>query len=156
MTRLGALAQFHLDPLDLIGGGGLGKGVGAKHAVAVAASEIARADFPDDIAAHFAVIRTEPALARVVREAALPGPTVQRADRVGAERAEAHRRDVEYRGRIGVCAIGSADHDTERLRRWGLRRGRAWRGRIAGRRERVALPRREPVAHALCARLVRL
>src|SRR5262245_13657472 len=62
MTRLGALTTFHFDHFDLVAGGGLGKCVGAEDAVAVAASEIARADFPDDIAAHLAVIRTEPAL----------------------------------------------------------------------------------------------
>src|SRR5262249_11791266 len=151
MTRLGALAQFHLDHLDLVAGGGLGKGVGAEHPVAVAASEIARPDLPDDIAAHLAVIRTEPALARVMGEAALAGSAVEGADRVGAERAEAHRRDVEHRRRIGFRAIGSADYDTERLGRRTLRRDRVMQPLRAVRVDIVLGAERSLVEHVLGA-----
>ena len=88
---------------------------GIEAAVAVAAAEIAGADFPDDVAAVLAVIGADAALAGVVREAALLGAGVQRAHRVGAERAKAHRRDVEHRGRIRPGAIRTADGDAEFL-----------------------------------------
>ena len=70
--------------------------LGGERAVGIAAAEIARADLPDDVAAAFAVIGAEAAFAGVVREAAHLGAGVERADGVGAERAEAHGRDVEH------------------------------------------------------------
>src|SRR6185503_21162140 len=83
----------------------LGELLGREGAVGVAAAEVARADLPDDVAAAFAMVRAVAALAGVVREAAEPGAAVQRADRVGRQRAEAHRRDVEYRGRVRLGAL---------------------------------------------------
>ena len=80
-----------------------------------AAAEIARADLPDDVAAALAVIGAVAALAGVVREAAERRALVERADRVGAERAEAHRRNIEDRGRIGLPARRAADRDAELL-----------------------------------------
>ena len=90
--------------------------LGAERAVGIAAAEIARADLPDDVAAVFAMIGAVAAFAGVVREIALPGADVERADGVRAERAEAHRRNVEDRGRVGLAAIRPADVDAERLR----------------------------------------
>src|SRR4051812_8279036 len=54
-------------------------------------------------------------------EAALLGAGIERAHRVRAERAKAHRRDVEHRGRIGLCAVWSTDVDSILLR--GMRLG---------------------------------
>ena len=97
------------------------------------AAEIARADLPDDVAALLLVIGAEAALAGVMGEAALPGARVERADRIGAQRAEAHRRDVEHGNRIGPRAIGAADADAERLDRDRPRRDRMLQPFEAGR-----------------------
>lgn len=50
------------------------------------------------VAAVLAVVGADAAFAGVVVEAAELRALVERADGVGAERAEAHRRDVEHRG----------------------------------------------------------
>ena len=64
------------------------------------------------------------ALAGVVGEIALLGAAIERADGVRAQRAETHRRNVEDRSRIGLCAIRAADDDAERLLGDRLRRDR--------------------------------
>src|SRR4051812_47570178 len=115
MPGLGALADFQFNHLDLVVGGDLREQFRIEAAVAVAAAEIAGADFPDDVAAVFAVIWTDSALAGVMREAALLGASVQCAHGVRAERTETHRRDVEYRSRIGLAAIRAADADAKLL-----------------------------------------
>src|SRR5580700_2810453 len=79
------------------------------------AAEIARADLPDNVAAVLAMIGTEAAFAGVMGKAALFRAGVERADRIGAERAEAHRRDVEHRNRIRFQTVRPADADAERL-----------------------------------------
>ena len=122
MSGLGALADLEFDHLDLVVGGDAREQFRIEAAVAIAATEIAGADLPDDVAAVLAVIGTDAALAGVVREPALLGAGIQRAYRVGAERAKAHRRDIEHRGRIRLGAIRAADGDAEfsaatRLRR---------------------------------------
>ena len=113
MAGLGTLRQLDLDHLDLRIGDLLGKSLRAEAAVGIAAAEIAAADFPDDVAAEFAVIAAEPAFSGVVREIAEPGALVEGENRVGAERAEAHRRDIEQRQRIGLTAIRAADQGAE-------------------------------------------
>ena len=67
----------------------------SKRAVGVAAAEVARPDLPDQVAPAFAVIAADRPLARVMREAAELRAPVEREDRVGRQRAEAHGRDVE-------------------------------------------------------------
>src|SRR5690349_12600978 len=115
MTGLGALADLEFYHLDLVVSGNLGEQVGIEAAVAVAATEIAASDLPDNVAAVLAVIRADAAFAGVVREASLPGARIQRADRIGAERAKAHRGDVEHRSRVRLCAIRPADGHAELL-----------------------------------------
>ena len=88
----------------------------------MAAAEISGADLPDQIAAVLAMIGTDAALPGIMREAALFGACVQCTHRVGAERAKAHRRDIEHRCRIWPGAFRTADADAEifvgmRLRR---------------------------------------
>src|SRR5882724_3169282 len=100
MTGLGALADLELDHLDLIVGRDTRELVRIEGAVAVTAAEIAGADLPNDVAAILAMIGADAALAGVVREAALLGAGIQRAHRIGAERAETHRRDIEHRRRV--------------------------------------------------------
>src|SRR5882757_4536480 len=71
MPGLGALADLELDHLDLIVGRDTREFVRVEAAVAVATTEIAGADLPDDVAAVLAMIGADAALAGVVREAAL-------------------------------------------------------------------------------------
>src|SRR3546814_14769031 len=71
-------------------------------------SDVCSSDLPDDVAAVGAVIGAETALAGVVIEVAEPRAEVKRLDRIGTERAEAHRRDVEQRGSIGFRALRRA------------------------------------------------
>jgi len=72
-------------------------------AVAGAAAEVAAAQFPGQVAAVFAVIGADAAFAGVVGEVTQLGALVERADRVGAQRAEAHGRDIEYRASTAAC-----------------------------------------------------
>jgi hypothetical protein len=109
MAGLGALRKLDLDHLDLRIARSRLEALGAKRAVLVAAPEVAAAELPDDVAAELAVIFAEATFAGIVREAAELRPLVERADRVGAQRPEAHRRDVEERVRIGLLAVGPAD-----------------------------------------------
>src|SRR5690606_1714022 len=55
-------------------------------------------------------------LAGVMGKIAHPGALVQRQDRIGTERAEAHRGDIEDRCRIGLTALGPTDLYPELLR----------------------------------------
>src|SRR6185437_7118813 len=113
MAGLRALRQLDLDHLDLRVRGGFGETLGREAAIGIAAAEIAAGNLPDGVAAEFAVIAAETAFAGVMREIAELGAFVQRANGVGAERAEAHRRDVIDRGGIGVAALRAADGDAE-------------------------------------------
>src|SRR4051812_47886005 len=113
MPGLGALADLEFDHLDLFVGSDAREQFRIEAAVGVAATEITGADFPDDVAAVLAMIGTDAALAGVMREAAPLRAGVQRPHRVGAERAETHRRYVEDRGRIRLGAIRTADGDAK-------------------------------------------
>ena len=124
MAGLGALAELQLDHLYLRVGRTGGELLGREGAVGVAGAEIAGTDLPDDVAAALAVIGAVAALAGVVREAAELGTAVQGADGVGAQRSEAHGRDVEDRGGVGLRALGAADGDAERFLADGRRRDR--------------------------------
>src|SRR5471032_1474206 len=85
-------------------------------AVAGAAAEVATAQFPGQVAAVFAVVRADAAFAGVVGKVAELGALVQRANGVGAQRAEAHGRDIEHRRRVRLSALRTADHDPESAR----------------------------------------
>src|SRR6476659_546331 len=124
MSGLGALAHLEFDHLDLVVGRDAGEFLRIERAVAVAATEISRANLPNDIAAVLAMIGTDAALAGVMREAALFGAGIQRAHRVRTKRAKAHRRNIEHRRRIRLGAIGAADGDTKLLDGARLRRHR--------------------------------
>src|SRR6266404_3126664 len=124
MSGLGALADLEFDHLDLVVARDAGEFFRVERTIAVAAAEIAGADLPDDVAAVFAMIGTDAALAGIVREAALPGAGIQRAHGVRAERAKTHRRDVEDRCRIGLAASGPTDGDAEFRAAASLRRHR--------------------------------
>ncbi len=109
VARLGALGQFDLDHLDLVRRRLVAELFRIEPALSVATAEIAGADFIDQIAAALAVIAADPTLARVMGEVAHLGPGVQRQDGIGAQRAEAHGRNVVERGVIGLQAVRPAD-----------------------------------------------
>ncbi len=110
MARLGALRQLHLDHLHLRFLRLLRKLVGVERAVIVAAAKVTGGDFPDDVAAMFAVILRHRAFAGVVREVAFLGAEIERHDRVSRERAEAHRRHVEDRQAVRLSTVGADQH----------------------------------------------
>ena len=117
MARLGALRELDLDHPDLRRSRLFCEAFRIEPTVVCPAAEIAAADFPDEIAA-LAVVRTDAAFAGIVIEAAARGPAIEGADRIGRQGAEAHCRDVENRGGIGLTAIIAADRDakTRRIR----------------------------------------
>src|SRR6056297_3107577 len=110
VARLGALGQFQFDHPDRITARRLAEALRVEAAVFRPTAEIAGPDLPDQIATGFEVIPRHPALAGVVGEPALLRPAVQRQDGVAGNRAEAHRRDIEMRGRIRLRAIFAAEH----------------------------------------------
>src|SRR5580700_3085197 len=65
------------------------------------------------------------ALPGIVREISLLRADIERANSVRTQGAETHRGNIEYRGRIGLCAIGTADKKAE----WLFDR-RPWRDRM--------------------------
>ena len=122
MTRLGALADFQFNHLDLIAGRDLGELLRIEGAIVIAATKISRPDLPDQIAAIFAMIGADTALTGIVREAALLGARVQRANGIRAEGTKTHRRDIEDGRRVRLRAFGAADGDAKLLGRVRLRR----------------------------------
>ena len=112
MAWLGALAQLDLDHLYLRVARIGDEAFFAETTIVVAAAEVARADLPDQVAAMHAVVLRDRAFTRVVREVAGLGAFVEREDRVGRQRPEAHRRNVEHAGFVRLRAVG-ADHDAE-------------------------------------------
>src|SRR5699024_3140314 len=102
MTGLGPLTDLDLDHLDLWINRLLGKALGAEGAILVATAEIARTDLPDQVAAMLSMIPADAALARIMGKTAIPGALVHRQDGIGRQRAEAHGRDVQHTGIIGL------------------------------------------------------
>ncbi len=113
MAGLGALAHLDLDHPHLRRLRLCGEAFRVEAPVGGAAAEVAAAELPGQVAAVFAVIGADAAFAGVVGEVAELGALVQRANGVGAERAEAHGRDVEHRRRVRLRALRAADGDAE-------------------------------------------
>src|SRR5699024_2732749 len=111
-ARLRALGQFERDHLDLRVLGLLGEHLGVEPAFGGAGAEVRGAELPDEVAAVFAVVGRDRALTGVMGDPAHRRALVQGADGVVAQRAEAHRRDVEQRDVIGLSAFVSADAHT--------------------------------------------
>ena len=111
---LGALAQLDRDALHQIVGCLVRELIRIERAVFGASAEVAGADLPNHVGAT-KMIRSQPTFARVVGEPTLAGAVVQRAQGVGRQRAEAHRRDVHQRHVVRSRAIGSTDSHPERL-----------------------------------------
>src|SRR5699024_11669648 len=100
-----------LDHLHVLVGRLFSKLPGVEAAVFRAAAEIGGTDFPDHIGAVLQVVGAQAAFAGVVGKAAEAGATIHRQHGVGRKRAEAHRRNIEPRGIIGLAAITAAEDD---------------------------------------------
>ena len=111
VAGFGALAELELDHLDLrvqcVGG----EALFAEAAVVVAATEVAGADFPDQVTAVHPVVLADRTFSGVVGKVAAFGAAVEGQHGVGAERTKAHRRDVEHAGAVGLGATGAARAD---------------------------------------------
>src|SRR3546814_12924246 len=79
-------------------------------AIGIATAEVTRTDLPHQIAAKLAVITRYRALAGVVIEVSLGRASVECADGIRGQCAEAHRRNVEHAGRIRLLALVADQH----------------------------------------------
>src|SRR3546814_2735708 len=79
-------------------------------AIGIATAEVTRTDLPHQIAAKLAVITRYRALAGVVIEVSLGRASVECADGIRGQCAEAHRRTVEHAGRIRLFALVADQH----------------------------------------------
>lgn len=122
VAGFGALAELDLDHLHLRVAGLGGEALRVEAALLGTAAEVTTADFPNQIAAMLTVVRADAAFTGVMGKAAHARAAVQRGDGVGAKCAEAHRRDVEDRRRVGHPALRPANGDTERGRVRGCHR----------------------------------
>ncbi len=113
VARLRSLRELHLDHLHLVRGGVGDEALLVEAAGVVAAAEVAAADLPHEVAAGLAVVARDRALAGVVVEAPAPRALVEREDRVGRQRPEAHGRDVEDARRVRLRHPALADADPE-------------------------------------------
>ena len=105
VAGLGALGQLDLDHLHLRARGLFGKALRVEAPIGVATTEIARTQLPDQVAAVFEVVGRDRAFAGVVIETASACALVERAHRIGRQRAETHGRDVEHAGRVRLRAV---------------------------------------------------
>jgi hypothetical protein len=120
--RLRALGELERHALDRRVGGLVGEPGRVEPTVGRAGAEVAAAQLPHQVAA-VEVVAGQAALAGVVGEPARRRADVERAQGVGRQRAEAHRRDVQQRHVVGLRAVRAADPDPWRLRRQRDRRG---------------------------------
>ena len=111
MARLGALRKLDLDHPDLLVRDRFTETLGVERAVLGAATKIAGADLPDQVATWLEVVTRHTALTRVVGETAKLRATVERQHRAIGQRAETHRRDIQVRSRIWLAAIRTAKPD---------------------------------------------
>ena len=116
VAGFGALTHLDFNHADLRVLRLFGKPLRVETAVFGAAAEIAAAQLPREVAAIFAVVRADAAFAGVMGEVAEFGAFVQRPDRIGAERTEAHGRNIEDRRRVRLSALRAADGDPELVR----------------------------------------
>ena len=91
VAGLGTLAQLQFDHLDLRVGSIVCKADWVEITLLGPTTEIAAANFPNEIAAILAVVGTYPAFAGVVGKISQPGALVKRSNSIGAQGTEAHR-----------------------------------------------------------------
>ena len=113
LPRFRALGQLQFDHLHLIVRSQRRELLGVEAAIMGAAAEVACADLENQIAATFAVITADPALARVMREPADLRALVQRGNGVGRQRTKAHGRDVVDRRGVRLRTIITTDQNAE-------------------------------------------
>ena len=108
MSGLGPLRELDLDHLDARGLRPHLEAFRVELPLLGAASEVTRADLPNEVTA-LKMVGADAALAGVVVELAQLRSEVEGADRVGAERTEAHRRDVEDARGVGLLAVRTSN-----------------------------------------------
>src|SRR3546814_19173209 len=101
VAGLGALRELELDHLHLRVARVGGETFLAEEAVLLAAAEVARADFPEQVAAVLAAVGRDRALAWIVVEVAVFRVGVERGDRVG--RLRANKSADQSVGNVGGC-----------------------------------------------------
>ena len=104
MPRFGSLAELDFDHFYLGVAGAGSKTIGVKRPRVIAASEIAGADFPNQVTTVHAVVLGHRALAGVVRKATPFGAGIERLHCIGRQRPKTHGRDIEHAGFVGLCA----------------------------------------------------
>src|SRR5215470_4018520 len=115
MPRLGTLREFDFDHFDLRRCRLGRKLFGAERPIAVAATKIAAAELPYQVAAELPMVAADRAFAGIVRKAAKLGAFVEGTDRVRTERSKAHRRNVQQRNFVWLPALVPADADAKRV-----------------------------------------
>ena len=113
MAGLRTLGELDLDHADRLDRGAVGEPHRIEAPVRVPTAEVAGPDLPDQVAPLQMAVGDR-SLPGVVCEAAFQCAEVHGRQRVGAERAEAHRRDVQQRRRVGKPAGGRPDRDPGR------------------------------------------
>ena len=112
VARLGALAEFDFNHFDLRVAGVGRELFGVKSPVVIAATEVPRAHFPNQITAVFAVMYRDRTFARIVGKATAFGTCVERQNRIRTQSPKAHGGDVENAGAVGLRGVG-ADGDAK-------------------------------------------
>lgn len=108
---LGALRELDRHALDVRVRGLGGELLGVELPVLGAASEVARADLPHEVAAGAQVVLAQAALAGVVGETTQARAFVERQDRIGGEGSETHGRDVQEGHLVWLRALRAAHGD---------------------------------------------
>ena len=78
----------------------------------MAAAKVARADFPNQVAAVHSVVGRDRAFAGVMRKAAALGAGVERQNGIGTQCAKAHGRNIEHTGAVRLGSFW-ADGDAK-------------------------------------------
>ena len=111
MAGLGALGQLNFDHFDRRQPRLVAKAVGAKMSGLIPATKISGADLPDQVAAAFEMVGTDPTFAGIVIKATGLGAAVKRQNSVAAECPKTHGRNVENAGLVRLAALGPTDGD---------------------------------------------
>ena len=150
-ARLGALADFQFDHLDLVVGGAVAELSGVEVAVVGAGAEVAGTHLPDEVAAEFLVVRGDAAFAGVVGEAAHGRSLVQCAHGVFGQGAEAHGGHVQHRNGVRLGAVLAADEGAGRFGGFVDRRERMYEVFVVGGVDVLDGAEGRFALHALCA-----
>ena len=125
MTGLGTLAHLDFNHAYLRVLRLNRKAFGVEASVSGTATEIAAAQLPGQVAAVFAVVRADAAFTGIVGKVAKLGALVEGANRIRAQGAKAHGRNIEDRRRVRLGALRAADDGSKTggVGQWGRAHG---------------------------------